>query len=54
MVDELAPVIAVDPTIGNGMILAISSSAATTHFWALLRTDRFCVQPVAMSVTVSV
>ena len=42
------------PRIGNGMILALSSSAATTHFWALFYTDRFSVQPVAMSVTVSV
>ena len=36
------------------MILAISSSAATTHFWALFWTARFSVQPVAMSVTVRV
>jgi len=32
----------------------ISSSAAKTHFWALLRAERVSVQPVAMSVTVSV
>ena len=39
---------------GNGMIFAISSNAASTHLRALLRTLRFSVQPVAMSVTVSV
>jgi len=37
-----------------GMTFSISSSAAMTHLRALLRTDRFSVQPVAMSVTVSV
>ena len=36
------------------MILAISSSAASTHLRALFGTERFSVQPVAMSVTVSV
>jgi hypothetical protein len=29
-------------------------SASNTHFSALFRTDRFSVQPVAISVTVSV
>ena len=54
MVDELAAVVGVDPNSGNGITLVMSSSASTTHFWALLRTDRFSVQPVEMSVTVSV
>jgi hypothetical protein len=36
MVDELATVVRVHPSSGNGMTLPISSSAATTHFWALL------------------
>ncbi len=42
------------PRIGNGMILAISASAAITHLRAMLGTERFSVQPVAMSVTVRV
>jgi hypothetical protein len=42
------------PSSGNGMINEISSSAAITHLRALLRTERFSVQPVAMSVTVRV
>ena len=42
------------PMIGNGNIALISRSAANTHVWALLRTERFSVQPVAISVTVSV
>src|SRR5665647_1819579 len=42
------------PSKGNGITLAMSSNAATTHFWALFGTDRFSVQPVAISVTVSV
>ncbi len=42
------------PMIGNGKHDPISSSATNTHFCALLRTLRFSVQPVAMSVTVSV
>ena len=42
------------PMIGNGMIIEISSSAAMTQRRALLRTERFSVQPVAMSVTVNV
>ncbi len=41
------------PSKGNGMIPAISSSAAITHLRALLGTNRFSVQQVAMSVTVS-
>lgn len=36
------------------MTRLISSSAAMTHLRALLGTERFSVQPVAMSVTVSV
>ena len=32
----------------------MSIRAANTHGWALLRTDRFSVHPVAMSVTVRV
>ena len=36
------------------MIFSMSSNAADTHFWALFCTDRFSVQPVEMSVTVSV
>ena len=42
------------PRIGNGIARAMSSRAASTHLRALLRTLRFSVQPVAMSVTVSV
>ena len=42
------------PSTGNGMIEATSSRAAITHLRALLRTLRFSVHPVAMSVTVSV
>ena len=42
------------PMIGNGMIVAISASAAMTHRRALLGTLRFSVQPVAISVTVNV
>ncbi len=42
------------PRIGNGVMPAISSSAASTHCRASLSTLRFSVQPVAMSVTVSV
>ena len=42
------------PRIGNGNAPVMSSSASNTHFCALLRTLRFSVQPVAMSVTVSV
>jgi hypothetical protein len=34
------------PGIGNGMALAMSSTTASTHLWALLRTERFAVQPV--------
>jgi len=36
------------------MTLAMSANAAMTHLRALFGTDRFSVQPVAMSVTVSV
>ena len=42
------------PMIGNGNAARMSISASNTHFSALFRTDRFSVQPVAMSVTVSV
>ena len=42
------------PSNGNGMTLAMSANAAMTHLRALFGTDRFSVQPVAMSVTVSV
>jgi len=42
------------PMIGNGMTRPISPSAAMTHLRALVGTERFSVQPVAMSVTVSV
>jgi len=42
------------PSTGNGMIEAMSSNAAIPHLRALLRTLRFSVQPVAMSVTVRV
>ena len=42
------------PRIGNGILWAMSLSAARTHLAALLGTERFSVQPVAMSVTVSV
>ena len=42
------------PRIGNGILAAMSFSAARTHFASLLGTERFSVQPVAMSVTVSV
>jgi hypothetical protein len=42
------------PRIGNGKASTTCSSASKTHFWALLRTDRLTVHPVAMSVTVRV
>jgi hypothetical protein len=42
------------PRIGNGIARAMLLSAASTHLRALLRTLRVSVQPVAMSVTVSV
>ena len=42
------------PRIGNGILAAMSLSAARTHLAALLGTERFSVQPVAISVTVSV
>ena len=49
-----APLSESTPRIGNGITAAISSRAANTHLRALLRTLRLSVQPVAMSVTVSV
>ena len=42
------------PSTRNRMIEATSSRASTTHLRALLRTLRFSVHPVAMSVTVGV
>ncbi|NCL75536.1 hypothetical protein AIIKEEIJ_03002 [Rhodococcus sp. YH1] len=54
MIDELTAVSLSTPRIGNGMMPAISSRAAITHLRALLRTLRFSVHPVAMSVTVRV
>ena len=42
------------PMIGNGKAARMSMSASNTHFSALFCTDRFSVQPVAISVTVSV
>ena len=42
------------PETGNGNRSSAYCSAANTHFWALFGTDRFTVQPVAMSVTVRV
>jgi hypothetical protein len=42
------------PRIGNGIVAAMSLSARKTHGAALLGIERFSVQPVAMSVTVSV
>ena len=42
------------PRIGNGILPAMSLSAARTYLTVLFGTDRFSVQPVAMSVTVSV
>ena len=42
------------PRIGNGILRAMSLSAASTHLAVLSGTERFSVQPVAMSVTVSV
>ena len=42
------------PRIGNGMLRAMSLSAARTHLAVLSGTERFSVQPVAMSVTVKV
>ena len=42
------------PGSGTASRLAMSSRAASTHLRALLGTLRFSVQPVAMSVTVSV
>src|SRR5262245_24733471 len=40
--------------IGNGIARAMSLSAASTHLPVLSGTERFSVQPVAISVTVSV
>ena len=40
--------------IGNGILLAMLSNAPRTHLASLLGTERFSVQPVATSVTVSV
>ena len=42
------------PRIGNGILRAMSLSAASTHLAVLSGTERFSVQPVAMSVTVNV
>jgi hypothetical protein len=42
------------PMIGDGNWAITCSSASKTHRWALLRTDRFTVHPVAISVTVKV
>ncbi len=40
--------------MGMGNTLVACWIASKTRFWALLRTDRFTVQPVATSVPVSV
>ena len=42
------------PMIGKGNTAVTCSRASKTHLAALFRTDRFTVQPVAMSVTVRV
>ncbi len=42
------------PRIGNGILRAMSFRAAGTHLAVLSGIERFSVQPVAMSVTVSV
>ena len=42
------------PMMGNGNTAVTCSRASKTHLAALFRTDRFTVQPVAMSVTVRV
>ncbi|MGY4650575.1 hypothetical protein ACVWWN_004371 [Mycobacterium sp. URHB0021] len=42
------------PKIGNGILRAMSLSAASTNLPVLSGTERFSVQPVAISVTVSV
>lgn len=42
------------PGIGNGKAAAVSSSVASNHLRASLRTQRVSGQPVAMSVAVSV
>ena len=42
------------PRIGNGILSAMSLSARRTHLAVLSGTERFSVQPVAMSVTVNV
>ncbi len=42
------------PRIGNGILRAMSLRAANTVLAALSGSERFSVQPVAMSVTVSV
>src|SRR5262245_65949175 len=49
-----APLSQSTPKIGNGILSAMASKAARTHLASLLGTGRFSVQPVAMSVTVSV
>ena len=49
-----APLSESTPRIGNGILLAMLSNAPRTHLASLLGTERFSVQPVATSVTVSV
>ena len=53
--DELCAVVALSmPSSGNGRTLAMPANGAMTHVRALFGTDRFSVQPVAISVTVRV
>jgi hypothetical protein len=40
--------------IGNGIVRAMSLNAASTHLAVLSGTERFSVQPVAISVSVNV
>ena len=49
-----APLSESTPRIGNGILLAMLSRAARTHLASLVGTERFSVQPVAISVTVRV
>ena len=52
-VDELAAVVRIDASSGNGSVAWICTRAANTCRAALVRTVRTSVQPVAISVTVS-
>jgi hypothetical protein len=54
VVEELATVVGIDADGREHMISEMCSSSAMTRRRALLRTERFSVRPVAISVTVRV